>query len=244
MRFHVGEAPVDCILGTHFLSMLSPHGSCTTDGMSGYFITIPPLADQPPRVIKLKFTTEHYWQVGYLNCMVIIKKFNKETGKEEQHYYAHNTPWSVFKACWHPTWQLRYSEELELGLPGFSRNTNPTVIPPQHILGQIHQPIISTSKEKLIEMGDLTRLRTAETEWYEPSIRSWCRSPVYHSFQINHMRAVAEWPEGDPENILYGLTYAQYKTTWFHAFLWKSRFEFFYTQIRFAHILREFEEPS
>jgi hypothetical protein len=26
---------------------------------------------------------------------------------------------------------------IELGLPGFSRNTNPTVIPPQHILGQM-----------------------------------------------------------------------------------------------------------
>lgn len=133
---------------------------------------------------------------------------------------------------------------MELGLPGISRNTNPTVIPPQHVLGQMHQPIISTSREKLIEMGDLTRLRTAETQWYEPSIRSWCRSPVYHSFEINHMRVVAEWPEGDPENVLHGLTYAQYKTTWFHAFLWKSRFEFFYTQIRFAHMFREFEEPS
>jgi hypothetical protein len=88
-----------------------------------------------------------------------------------------------------------------IGLPGFSRNTNPTVIPPQHILGQMHQPIISTSREKLIDLGRLTMLRTAETQWYEHSIRSWCRSPVYHSFQINHMRAVAEWPDGDPDNI-------------------------------------------
>jgi hypothetical protein len=58
------------------------------------------------------------------------------------------------------------------------------------------------------------------------------------------MRAVAEWPDGDPENQIHGLTYAQYKAAWFHAFLWKSRFEFFYTQLRFAHMFREFEEPD
>jgi hypothetical protein len=74
----------------------------------------------------------------------------------------------------------------------------------------------------LIDLGDLTRLRTAETQWYEPSIRSWCRSPVYHSFQINRMRAVAEWPEGNPYNLIHGLTYAQYQAAWFNAFFGKA----------------------
>jgi hypothetical protein len=92
--------------------------------------------------------------------MVIVKIFNKDTGKAEQHYYSEAMPWQIFKANWRPTWQLRHSEVIELGLPGLSRNTNPHVIPPQHILGQIHQPIIITSREKLIDLGDLTRLRT------------------------------------------------------------------------------------
>jgi hypothetical protein len=42
----------------------------------------------PKVIIKLPFISENYWQVGYLNCMVIVKQFNKETGKAEQHYYA------------------------------------------------------------------------------------------------------------------------------------------------------------
>jgi hypothetical protein len=139
---------------------------------------------------------------------------------------------------------LRHSEVIELGIPGVSRNTSPTVIPPQHVLGQIHQPITITSREKLIDLGDLTRLRTVETQWYEPAIRAWCRSPVYHSFQINRIRALTDWPEQDPDEIVHGLNYDQYKETWFNAFLWKSRFEFFYTQIRFAHMFRDWEEPS
>jgi hypothetical protein len=58
------------------------------------------------------------------------------------------------------------------------------------------------------------------------------------------MRAIAEWPEGDPENSIHGLSYAQYKATWFNAFLWKARTEKFYTQLRFAHMFQEFEEPD
>jgi hypothetical protein len=133
---------------------------------------------------------------------------------------------------------------MELGLPGFSRNTHPTVLPPQHILGQICQPMVSTSREKLIDFGDISRLRVAEETWYDHTIRSWCRTPLYHSFQINHMRNVAEWPEGDPENYIHGLTYDQYKATWFSAFLWKARSENFFTQLRFNHIFQEFEQPD
>jgi hypothetical protein len=46
----------------------------------------------------MPFISENYWQLGYMNCMVIVKQFNKETGKAEQHYYAELMPWSVFKA--------------------------------------------------------------------------------------------------------------------------------------------------
>jgi hypothetical protein len=176
--------------------------------------------------------------------MVIVKLFNKDSGRAEEHFYDESTPWPIFKSNWRPTWQLRHIEFLELGLPQFSRNTNPNIIPPQHVLGQIHQPIVITSREKLIDLGDLSRLRIAETQWYEPTIRSWCRSPVYHSFQINRMRALSDWLEQNPNNIVHGLNYEQYKATWFNAFLWKARFEFFYTQVCFAHMFRDWEEPS
>lgn len=108
----------------------------------------------------------------------------------------------------------------------------------------MHQRITITSREKLIEFGDLTRLRSAETQWYEPGVRAWCRSPVYHTFQINRMRALTDWPEQDPNELLYGLDYAQYQKSWFNAFLWRSRFDFFYTQVKFAHTFREWEEPD
>jgi hypothetical protein len=58
------------------------------------------------------------------------------------------------------------------------------------------------------------------------------------------MRNVAEWPEGDPTNSIHGLNYNQYKTCWYNAFLWKGRMEFFYTQLRFAHMFQYFEEPD
>jgi hypothetical protein len=41
MRFHIADAPIDCILGTPFLSMVSPHGSCMINQKPGYFITLP-----------------------------------------------------------------------------------------------------------------------------------------------------------------------------------------------------------
>jgi hypothetical protein len=100
--------------------------------------------------------------------MVIIKQFNSETGKSEQRQVTDSLPWIQYKTRWQPTWICRQSETVELGLPGFSRNTSPTVLPPQHILGQMNFPIISTSREKLIDLGDLSRLRTAETQWYVP----------------------------------------------------------------------------
>lgn len=111
-------------------------------------------------------------------------------------------------------------------------------------MGQIHQPITITSREKLIEFGDLTRLRAADTQWYDHAARGWCRSPVYHSFQINRMRALADWPRQNPEELVHGLNYRQYRETWFNAFLWTSRFNFFYCQIKFAHMFWEWEEPD
>lgn len=83
MKFHISDAPIECILGSSFLSMLTPHGSCTINDQPGYFFTIPACRDQPPRVIQLPFVSENYWQLGYLNCMIIVKCFNQETGRAE-----------------------------------------------------------------------------------------------------------------------------------------------------------------
>jgi hypothetical protein len=85
-------------------------------------------------------------------CMVVVEVFDGERQKPVSTYYDDNTPWEIFKAHWRPTWQLRHSEKIELGLPGFSANTSPTVLPPQHVLGQIHQPITITSREKLLNL--------------------------------------------------------------------------------------------
>jgi hypothetical protein len=42
MKFLLSDLPVDCILGTPFLSTVEPHGSAkTTEGNPGYFITMP-----------------------------------------------------------------------------------------------------------------------------------------------------------------------------------------------------------
>jgi hypothetical protein len=187
--------------------MVSPHGSCIVNGLPGYFVTVPATKHLPCTRIELPFISESHMQIGYLTCMLVVEIYDKNREKPISTYYADNTPWEIFKANWYPTWQLRHSELIELGLPGFSRNTSPTVIPPQHVLGQIHQPITITSREKLIDLGDLTRLRIAETQWYEPAIRAWCRSHVYHSFQINRMRSLSDWHEQDPEEIVHGINY-------------------------------------
>jgi hypothetical protein len=213
-------------------------------GSPGYFITMPQFQNIPCKRIELPFVSESHMQIAYYSCMVVVEVFDKERQRPVSTYFDDNTPWDVFKAHWEPTWQLRHYEKIEIGLPGFSTNTSPTVLPPQHILGQIHQPITITSREKLIELGDLTRLRSADTQWYDHTTRSWMRSPVYHFFQINHMRALADWPQQNPENLVSGINYGQYKEMWFNAFLWTSRFNFFYCMIKFAHEFREWEEPD
>jgi hypothetical protein len=157
MRFYVTDAPVDCVLGTPFLSTVTPHGSCNINGKPRYFFTMPAIQGHPCQKIELPFVSKHSWQLSYLHCMVIIKQFNSETGKSEQRQVIDSLPWIQYKTRWKPTWICRQSEIVELGLPGFSRNMTPTVLPPQHILGQMNFPIISSSREKLIDLGDLLR---------------------------------------------------------------------------------------
>jgi len=222
MRFHITDSPIDCILGAPFLAMVSPHGSCNIGALPGYFITIPATQHSSCTRVEIPFISEQSKHIGHLTCLVIVETFDQERQQPRSTHYDDDTPWEIFKENWRPTWQLRHSEIIHLGLPGFSRNTSPTVLPPQHVLGHMHQPITITSREKLVEFGDLTRLRIQETQWYEPAIRAWCRSPVCHSFQINRMRALTDWPHQDPNENLFGINYDQYKAAWFHAFLWRA----------------------
>jgi hypothetical protein len=66
-----------------------------------------------------------------------------------------------------------------IGIPGFSRNTHINVLPPQHILGRMHQAATIASREKLIEMGDLSRLRSANRQWFDHQTQRWEETPAY-----------------------------------------------------------------
>jgi len=118
-------------------------------------------------------------------------------------------------------------------------NTNITVLPPQHVLGQIHQPITITSRERLIEMGDLSRLISIDTSWYDHASRCWKTALANQFFQINRMRAFSDWPNQDPNEKLFGVNYGQYKRMWFNVCQWTSRFKYYYCMIKFAHAFRD-----
>lgn len=244
MRFHISDLPVDCILGSPFLSAVEPHGSCLySKNQSRYFITMPKLGNIPSKRIEFPFISDVHMQIAYYkNCMVVVDAFDHERNAPVTEYYDDNTSWTVFKENWTPSWLLRSSEKIEVGLPGFFTNINITVLPPQHVLGQIHQPITISSREKLIEMGDLSRLSSVETHWYDHSIRSWTTALAHQSFQINRMRVVSDWPNQDPNEQLFGITYQQYKTMWFNVCQWTSRFKYYYCMMKFGHVFRDWEK--
>ena len=98
--------------------------------------------------------------------MVIINTWDDHRNGPVTHYLDGNTSWEVYKENWIPEWQLRSSEGIEFGLLGFSRNTSIHVIPPQHIIGRMHHASTIASRQKLVEMGDLSRIRSANREWF------------------------------------------------------------------------------
>lgn len=56
MKFLLSELPVDCILGTPFLSVIEPHGSSQTSSEDpGYFITLPSINGHPRKIRTLAF---------------------------------------------------------------------------------------------------------------------------------------------------------------------------------------------
>jgi hypothetical protein len=139
MKYQISELSIDCILGTPFLSIVEPHGSCIcTNGRQGYFITMPSINGNLPKRIKLPFVSELHIQIAYCKGLVIVEVFDDQRNAPITHYLDENTPWETFKEHWIPSWYLRHSEKVELGLLGFLRNTHINVLPPQHILGRMH----------------------------------------------------------------------------------------------------------
>jgi len=137
MKYLLTYLPVECILGTTFLSVVEPHGSYqSSTGEPGYFITLPSIEGHPPKRIELPFISETHAQIAYCSKnMVIISTWDDYRNGPVTHYLDDNTPWETYKGNWVPNWQLRSSEGVEFGLPGFSRNTSIHVIPPQYIIG-------------------------------------------------------------------------------------------------------------
>ena len=132
MKFLLSELPVDCILGTPFLSAVEPHGSYQSPkGKLGYFITLPSINGHPPKRKDLPFISESHAQIAYCSkSMVIINTWDDYKNAPATHYLDDNTKWEIYKENWVPNWQLRCSEGVEFGLPVFSRNTSIHVIPP------------------------------------------------------------------------------------------------------------------
>jgi len=58
------------------------------------------------------------------------------------------------------------------------------------------------------------------------------------------MQSLADWPQQNPDELVYGMNYGQYKEKWFNAFLWTSRYNFFYCKIKFSNMFRNWEEPE
>jgi hypothetical protein len=154
MKFYIADAPVDCILGTPFLSTVTPHGSCTVKGKSGYFITIPALNDCPCQRIELPFISEEFWAEPKDICMMRILH-----GK-------------YFLDLGIPDGILEVLNRMELGLPGFSRNTHPTVIPPQHILGQICQQWSAQAEKSSLILEISADSELLKKQWYDHTIRA------------------------------------------------------------------------
>jgi hypothetical protein len=180
MKFLISDLPVEYILGTPFLSIIEPHGSCRCFlGEPGYFITLPRIEDYPPKRIELPFVSESHAQLAYCKKnMVVVDVWDDQRNSPVSHYMDDTTPWEVYKEHWIPNWQLRSSEGVEFGLPGFSRNTSIHVIPPQHIIGRMHHASTIASRQKLVEMGDLARIRSTNREWFDQQTQRWEEIPA------------------------------------------------------------------
>ena len=61
----------------------------------------------------------------------------------------------------------------------------------------MHQASTLPAQEKLIEMGDITRLRSTFRRWFCQNSQQWRETPDHSYFMINRMRALQSWPQQD-----------------------------------------------
>jgi hypothetical protein len=172
MKFLLAYLPVDCILGTPFLAVVEPHGSArTAQGHPAYSITIPSITKGYPPVKKiLSFISNPQSNSVFFSSqpksLVIINTWDDLNNRPVTEQVDDNLDWETYSQNWDPHWELRWSEGIEFGLPGFSSNMSIHVIPPQHLIGRMHQASTLPAREKLIEMGDITTLRSTFRRWF------------------------------------------------------------------------------
>jgi len=106
MKFLISDLPVEYILGTPFLSIIEPHGSCRCfSGEPGYFITLPRIEDYPPKRIELPFVLESHAQLAYCKKnMVVVDVWDDQRNIPVSHYMDDTTLWEVYKEHWIPNW--------------------------------------------------------------------------------------------------------------------------------------------
>jgi len=171
MKFLLADLPVDCILGTPFLTAVEPHGSVkTAKGHPTYFITMPRIGRHLPVTKILNFISKQQSNIVYCSkkskSLVIINTWDDLNNKLVIEQIDDNLDWETYSQNWAPHWELRWSEGIEFGLPGFSSNSSIHGIPPQHVIGRTHQASTIVAQEKLIKMGDLSRLKTSFRIWF------------------------------------------------------------------------------
>lgn len=98
MKFLLSELPVDCILGTPFLSVIEPHGSSqTSSGDPGYFITLPSINGHPRKMKTLAFISESQAQIAYCSKnMVVINTWDDNRNIPVTEYLDDHTTWVIY----------------------------------------------------------------------------------------------------------------------------------------------------
>jgi hypothetical protein len=152
--------------------------------------------------------------------------------------------WETYSQNWTPHWELRWSEGIEFGLPKFSANTSVHVLSPQHVIGQTHQASTIASRQKLVDMGDITRVRSPSRSWFCSNTLQWRHNLDHSYYIINRMRTLQSWPQQDPYATLFQINYFQYEAMWDCFCLWTDIYKYYYCMVKFSDNFMLMPEPS
>ena len=108
----------------------------------------------------------------------------------------------------------------------------------------MHQVPTLAAREKLVEMGYITRLRSTFRRWYCQNLQQWQTTPDHSYFVINRMRSLQSWPQQDPSQRLFEINYHQYKAMWDHMCLWSDRYIYYYYMMKFSSNFRNNTNPE